>query len=239
MMTLPSRLCPPQGMLEETFFDKTFLQKTFYILVCMIVSRQKYYFAWILGESLNLAAGFGFNGYDKTGQPRWDLMENVSIWDVELANSLKINIGGWNKRTLVWLRRVVYDRAPYHRTLAVFAVSAFWHGFYPGYYLTFGTAALFTIAARLMRRNVRPQFQDTQVKRHIYDAITFLFTRMANVYITFPFLTLELMTSIKVYAAQYFWLHLVALVAVVYYTVISPTPRTPRPPHAHNTVKQD
>ncbi|RUM77503.1 MAG: hypothetical protein DSZ12_00110 [Sulfurovum sp.] len=68
----------------------------------------------------------------------------------QLANSLKVNIDGWNKRTLVWLRRVVYDRAPKHQTLAVFAVSAVWHGFYPGYYLTFGTAALFTIAARLV-----------------------------------------------------------------------------------------
>ena len=33
---------------------------------------------------MNLAVGFGFNGFDRSGKPRWDLMENVSIWDVEV-----------------------------------------------------------------------------------------------------------------------------------------------------------
>lgn len=69
----------------------------------------------------------------------------------QFGDSLKVNIDGWNQKTLVWLRRVVYDRAPKYQTFAVFAISAIWHGFYPGYYLTFGSAALFTVAARLVR----------------------------------------------------------------------------------------
>ena len=44
--------------------------------------------------------------------------------------------------------RIVYDRVPYHRTLAVFALSAFWHGFYPGYYMAFFTCGLMVEAAR-------------------------------------------------------------------------------------------
>lgn len=218
MVTLPPIICPPEGLVEESFFERTILQKTLYLVVCMTLSRQKYYFAWVLGESLNLAAGFGFNGYNSAGQPKWDSLENVSIWDVELANSLKVNIDGWNKRTLVWLRRVVYDRAPVQKTLSVFAVSAFWHGFYPGYYLTFGTAALFTIAARLVRRNIRPWFQTSALKKQAYDAITFFFSRMANVYITFPFLTLELSSCLRIYAAQYFWMHVGAALVIVYFT---------------------
>ena len=71
----------------------------------------------------------------------------------QLGNSLKVNIDSWNKQTLVWLRKVVYDRAPAQRTMVVFAISAFWHGFYPGYYFTFATAALFTMAARLVGRD--------------------------------------------------------------------------------------
>lgn len=236
MVTLPAMICPPEGFYSEEFFDKSFLQKSLYVLVCMTLAKQKYYFAWTLGESLNIAAGLGFNGYDSSGTPKWDLVENVSVWDVELANSLKVNIDGWNKKTLVWLRRVVYDRAPKHQTLAVFGVSAVWHGFYPGYYLTFGTAALFTIAARQMRRNVRQHFQQTQFMRTLYDAITFFFTRMANAYITFPFLTLELMPTLRVYAAQYFWMHFAALAVVVYFAVVPP-PR--RPPQTQATPKQD
>ncbi|KAK7480112.1 hypothetical protein BaRGS_00028672 [Batillaria attramentaria] len=254
MVSLPSMICPPEGLRSEQtvaapssyreqhkwsysgeeFFQKTFLQRSLYVLVCMTLAKQKYYFAWTLGESVNIAAGLGFNGYDNSGKPKWDLVENVDIWDVEMALSLKVNIDGWNKKTLVWLRRVVYDRAPKYQTLAVFAVSAFWHGFYPGYYLTFGTAALFTIAARQVRRNVRPYFQKSRNMRLLYDAITFMFTRMANAYITFPFMTLELMPTLHVYAAQYFWMHLAALAVVVYFTVLPP-PKRP----SQESIKQD
>ncbi|XP_076456684.1 lysophospholipid acyltransferase 6-like [Babylonia areolata] len=225
MMILTPVLCPPEGLLEESFFEKSFLEKSLYLLVCMNVARQKYYFAWILGETVNVAAGFGFNGYDSSGEPRWDLNENVSIYDVEFAGSLKLIIDGWNKRTLVWLRRVVYDRAPTHRTVAVFAVSAFWHGFYPGYYLTFGSAALFTISARLVRRNVRPWFQTSEGKKKVYDVITFFFARVCNMYITFPFLTLELMPSLRLYRAQYCWMHLAAMVVILYFTVMGSASR--------------
>ncbi|XP_076437992.1 lysophospholipid acyltransferase 6-like [Babylonia areolata] len=236
MVTVPSRLCPPEGLLEEAFFEQTFIQRLLYVLVCTTVARQKYYFAWVLGETLNLAAGFGFNGFDSKGQPKWDLNENVSFWEVECATSLKTNIDGWNKKTLVWLRRVVYDRAPHHQTLAVFAVSAFWHGFYPGYYLTFGSAALFTIAARLVRRNVRPWFQTSEAKRQVYDAITFMFTRYANVYICFPFLTLELMSTLRIYASLFFWLHLLGIAAVVYFMFVAPSKR---PSSRSQPVKQE
>jgi len=49
--------------------------------------------------------------------------------------------------TSLWLRCVVYERC--HSTLAVFLFSAFWHGFYPGYYLTFLGGAMFIHGARL------------------------------------------------------------------------------------------
>ncbi|KAH9496189.1 Lysophospholipid acyltransferase 2 [Bulinus truncatus] len=101
-----------------------------------------------LSDAVNNAAGFGFSGFDSQGTPQWDLTDNVDIWGVELSTSLKVNIDSWNKKTLVWLRRIVYDRAPSSKTLAVFTCSAFWHGFYPGYYLTFGTGALMTVVAR-------------------------------------------------------------------------------------------
>jgi hypothetical protein len=44
---------------------------------------------------------------------------------------------------------VVYERVPKkHGTVLTFALSAVWHGFYPGYYLTFSTGALIVMAAR-------------------------------------------------------------------------------------------
>jgi len=60
---------------------------------------------------------------------------------------MKVHLDGWNKTTSLWLHYVVYERC--HSTLAVFMFSALWHGFYPGYYLTFLGGVIFLHAARL------------------------------------------------------------------------------------------
>jgi hypothetical protein len=43
---------------------------------------------------------------------------------------------------------VVYDRVKKNKTNLTYALSAIWHGFYPGYYLTFANGALITFASR-------------------------------------------------------------------------------------------
>ena len=35
-------------------------------------------------DAINNAAGFGFNGYNKDGTPRWDLISNLRIMDIEV-----------------------------------------------------------------------------------------------------------------------------------------------------------
>lgn len=58
----------------------------------------------------------------------------------------------WNLRNNVSfvavLCRVCYERCPYNPTAATFLLSAIWHGVYPGYYLTFVTGIVVTMAAR-------------------------------------------------------------------------------------------
>lgn len=44
--------------------------------------------------------------------------------------------------------RVCYERASFSPTIQTFILSAIWHGVYPGYYLTFLTGVLMTLAAR-------------------------------------------------------------------------------------------
>lgn len=58
----------------------------------------RYYFAFILSETVNNAAGLGFNGYDKSGVPKWDLLTNVKPIELESATSLKTVIDKWNMR---------------------------------------------------------------------------------------------------------------------------------------------
>ena len=46
--------------------------------------RIKYYLAWVLADAVNNASGLGFNGYDETGNPKWDLVSNVNIFKEEV-----------------------------------------------------------------------------------------------------------------------------------------------------------
>ena len=67
--------------------------------------RCRYYFIWLLADSINNATGLGFSGYDELGQPRWDMATNMFVRDVELGMNLRTIANSWNVRTSLWLRR--------------------------------------------------------------------------------------------------------------------------------------
>lgn len=68
--------------------------------------------------------------------------------DFQTSLNLRDSIESWNKGTNLWLRSIMYERAGRNKVLYTYALSALWHGFYPGYYLTFASGAFFTMAAR-------------------------------------------------------------------------------------------
>lgn len=71
-----------------------------------------------------------------------------------MATNLRDAISNWNMGTNRWLRLVVYERVPKkYGTLLTFSLSALWHGFYPGYYVTFASGALIVTAARTVRKS--------------------------------------------------------------------------------------
>ncbi|XP_041361304.1 lysophospholipid acyltransferase 2-like [Gigantopelta aegis] len=220
MITLLPRL-PPDYLLSDEYNQLSFLTRHFWLLVIISLVRAKYYFAWKLGELVNNAAGLGFHGYDSEGRPKWDLVNNVDIYRLETCNSLKVNVECWNITSTHWLRHVVYNRTSKNRTAAVFACSAIWHGFYPGYYVTFATGALFTFAARQVRRNIRPYFQTSENLKVFYDCVTFIATRLANVIMCAPFTVLEFVPSIRVYSSTLWWMHILSILAILYFNITS------------------
>ena len=102
---------------------------------------------------------------------------------------------------MVWLRLCVYERVGSHATVATYAISSVWHGFYPGYYLTFAGGAFFTICARKARRCLRPLVltHGGKTGKVFYDFLTWAVTHVVLAYITFPFVMLKLPPSIMVY----------------------------------------
>ena len=109
--------------------------------------RLKYYGVWQMAEGACILSGIGFNGYNPDGSLRWDRVTNVSPMAFETAQNNKELLEAWNQNTNKWLRNYVYLRVTprgkkpgFRSAMATFTTSAVWHGFYPGYYLTFVSA---------------------------------------------------------------------------------------------------
>ncbi|XP_051892134.1 lysophospholipid acyltransferase 2-like isoform X2 [Pristis pectinata] len=186
-----------------------------YLYISLLACRPKYYFAWTIGDAVNNAAGFGFNGYDSRGKPRWDLASNLNIANVEFATSMKMFIDNWNIQTALWLKEVCYDRCPFNRTLMTFLLSAVWHGVYPGYYFTFMTGMFMTLAARAVRSNLRPYFLGSPAHKAFYDMMTWVTTQVVVSYTVAPFVLPFMDLSLKFYRSWYFGLHIIAIVLIL------------------------
>uniref|UniRef100_A0AAZ3SEU1 Membrane bound O-acyltransferase domain containing 2b n=1 Tax=Oncorhynchus tshawytscha TaxID=74940 RepID=A0AAZ3SEU1_ONCTS len=186
------KVFPVERNIDDDFIATTpFYAQVVYLYLSMLTTRPKYYFVWTLADAINNAAGFGFNGYTSDGSPRWDLISNLRITDIEFATSFKMFLDNWNIQTAHWLKRVCYERCPYNPTAATFILSAMWHGAYPGYYLTFLTGIVVTLAARAMRHNVRPHFLGSPSHKLVYDVITWAGTQIAICYTVVPFVLLS------------------------------------------------
>ncbi|XP_072890646.1 lysophospholipid acyltransferase 2-like isoform X1 [Hemitrygon akajei] len=186
-----------------------------YLYVSLLACRPKYYFAWTIADAVNNAAGFGFNGYDSRGKPRWDRTSNLNIANVEFATSMKMFIDNWNIQTALWLKEVCYDRCPFNRTLMTFLLSAVWHGVYPGYYFTFLTGMFMILAARAVRSNLRPYFLTSPAHKAFYDVVTWITTQIVVSYTVAPFVLPFMDLSLKFYRSWYFGLHIVAIVLLL------------------------
>ncbi|KAM9704120.1 LOW QUALITY PROTEIN: lysophospholipid acyltransferase 2b [Menidia menidia] len=210
------KVFPVERNIDDDFIASTpFYAQVVYLYLSMLTTRPKYYFVWTLADAINNAAGFGFNGYSADGSPRWDLISNLRILNIELATSFKVFLDNWNIQTAHWLKRVCYERCPYHPTAATFILSAMWHGAYPGYYLTFLTGILITLAARAVRHNVRPLFLGSAAHRALYDIITWAATQVAICYTVLPFVLLSVGPSLKFYRSWGFCLHLGCILLAV------------------------
>ncbi|KAI1283222.1 Lysophospholipid acyltransferase 2 [Halotydeus destructor] len=218
---------------DEAWLAKTsFLSLLIYVTAVLTANRFKYYFAWVLGETLCNASGLGFAGYDEENNADWDLVSNVSIWKLETSLNFKVLLDNWNKSTQTWLRRYAYERVKRNRLVMTYVLSALWHGFYPGYYMCFLTAALVTQGARSGRRSLRPIFKGEKSSSAMgifYDVITFLLTRLYLGYTCAPFVLLSFQDGIRLYKNLYFVGHILCLFAIFVLPVIVPPPRVPKP----------
>eukprot|EP00731_Ephydatia_muelleri_P010972 Em0005g1558a len=176
--------------------------------IIMFHVRSRYYFVWLLVESINNFIGLGFGGYDKEGKPVWDVCKNVKPWDVEFGTNFRSVITGWNVTTSLWLRRICYNRVSYgwiSPILASWVLSAVWHGFYPGYYFCFLSGAIMQAASVNMRRLLWNHFQTSETWRRIYDVATWATSHTLLNYGAMCFVLLSVEKCWKLWKFYYFF----------------------------------
>jgi lysophospholipid acyltransferase len=146
----------PSAVLSDRFMQFSLLRRIFMLYMLGLTTRMKYYGVWSLAEGACILSGIGYNGVDSvTGRARWDRLTNIKPIEIETAQNTRTFLGSWNINTNNWLRNYMYLRVTpkgkkpgFRATLATFVTSAFWHGFYPGYYMSFVLAALLQTVAK-------------------------------------------------------------------------------------------
>lgn len=165
-----------------------------------------------------------------------------------LPRKLEHNTNNW-LRNYMYLRVTPKGKKPgFRASLATFVTSTFWHGFYPGYYLSFILAAFLQTAAKSkppdpffflqnppyqsypadIRRHIRPFFltpdgqRPTPYKRY-YDILSYLTTQAAFSFTTAPFILLTLPDSLRIWSRVYFYV----VLGVIFVTVFFASPAKP------------
>ena len=120
----------------------------------MATFRAKYYIGWKMGQSSVNFCGLSYNpqkitkGDTEIIEHKFDKIDSCGITEVETHINPKVKMQYWNRSCHFWLKynvclRIINIESPVFKnnmnlaSLITFIISAFWHGFYPSYYLSF------------------------------------------------------------------------------------------------------
>ncbi|VIO93055.1 MBOAT family protein [Brugia malayi] len=159
---------PLEMMRKDEFFDETVYYRISVSFLVFLWMRCRVYSAWMVAESICVLNGIGIYPEESCpsagkGPNRIDILKeqinrkgtkynseairNLDIWSIELNASFRGGMRAWNRTVQFWLANCVYKRVPRSMgVLLTMLVSAFWHGVHPGYFLSFLTVPLCTLA---------------------------------------------------------------------------------------------
>jgi hypothetical protein len=187
----------------------------FYILISAFFLRTQYYFGFKIAEGAAILSGLGYGGKDAEGNDKWDASRGIDIAGFECATSYQMSSASWNMQTSVWLKRYIYFRAPRGNIAlySTYAVSAFWHGFYPGYYIFFITTAGVTDVHRRIQTLISPFFESSPLLSKLYYVISMVATVGTVNYFVISFIILDAGMTWTAFSAMNWFLHWIVLAA--------------------------
>ena len=207
------------AILTAEFLKNSIFYRYGYMWLGLAALRQKYYFGWKNAEGAQNIWYAGFDGFDEKGEPLgWEVSSNMDILGFEFAPDVQMMTKNWNKKTSFWLTRYVYIRTG-GNLAAVYGMSAFWHGFYPGYYIFFLSVPLLTFCDRLAKKKLSPYFSSSQLSP--YGILGTIATTISVNYMISAFILLAGSWSWDNYKSFYFFGHWGAM---LYYIILSALP---------------
>ena len=107
-----------------------------------------------------IACSFGYDGRaevedkdidlknpDAKGEHKWDKFVGVYLIEAETSTNCNEFLKAWNHRVHIWIKYYVSERLigvgkrpTSLQYFIIFMTSAFWHGFYPNFYIAFSVA---------------------------------------------------------------------------------------------------
>ncbi|EGR27563.1 mboat family protein, putative [Ichthyophthirius multifiliis] len=221
---------PLKYVLTEEYNQSSMLFKFYYFNVCITLIRFRYYAGWSLSQAGLASTGITYN----TKTQQWDQIISCKA-SHELTHDVRYKVECWNTSVQIWLKKYVYLRvypqdqlksnvnksniAQYITNM----VSAFWHGFYPGYYLSFFQWSLVMNCSKLLfnASKNKPEFFDKLEKTltsPVYFAIRFCITHFSLNCFGIGFQLLSLYDNYAFYKTHYFSVLIVNLLVIAFFS---------------------
>lgn len=146
----------PYDLIDTNLFkERSIIYKFIYIYIQGIFIRIRYYIIWLLSEIIIVL--INIRDYETNYE---DYLSLIDIIKVESTISPRVRVAEWNKLIAKFYRLCFYNTLvnyfkleKNHASLLVFIISAFWHGFYPTYYISFFFIYLATMTERIVFKN--------------------------------------------------------------------------------------
>jgi lysophospholipid acyltransferase 1/2 len=187
--------------------SQSLVYRLFYLHTSSFTQRSCLYLMWTISDMVNNACGFGFNGYDSVGIPKWDLLSNIRPLQIELSTDFENTINHWHIQTRNWIRHVTSDTIANLEITLVFIFNLYAFLFYPACYYILLLCAFVIYANRIVRYTIRPLFIQNYSMSILYSFVCWCFTQFTTDYIIVSFFYLDIAKSIQFYNAWYWAVH--------------------------------
>lgn len=213
---------PTEVLLTKEFLKSSLSSKILGIYITMLVYRIKLYGVWTIAE-----IGYILSGASPFVQYKG---RNQDILDIECPQNPYGVWNGWNKKTNIWLKECIYLPVSKHypklyAILATNLVSAFWHGFYPGYYITFLIAGSITFQARMWRKQITSRIENLQNSfvNQLYNRICIFTLAVTMPFAQIPFTIYSIEHTLLIYNSVYWYGAIVLLTGWIVLLVVPPS----------------